>query len=194
MVRRNPCRGVRQYKEVARDRYITDVEYEAIYQHACPVVRAAMEISYLCAARQGDVLALKKSQILEEGIFIQQGKTGKKQIKAWTPALMKAVRECDEAFGNNSIFVIHQKNGNRFSRNAFNSRWYKVREKAREATEFPLDFTFHDLKAKGISDYEGTLKEKQYFSGHKSERQVSTYDRKIQIVPSIDKAKLSKLD
>ncbi|WP_434359840.1 tyrosine-type recombinase/integrase [Parasalinivibrio latis] len=185
--KRNPCQGVRQFKEVARDRYVTDAEYEAVYQHACPVVRAAMEISYLCAARQGDVLALKKSQLLEEGIFIQQGKTGKKQIKAWTPALRKAVSECDEAFGNNSIFVIHQSTGKQYSRDVFSHRWSKVRQIARAATGLPLDFTFHDLKAKGISDYEGSVQDKQIFSGHKTERQVSTYNRKVEVVQTLQK-------
>ncbi len=36
-------------------------------------------------------------------------------------------------------------------------------------------FTFHDLKAKGVSDFEGN---KQDASGHKTLAQVATYDRK----------------
>ncbi|EGJ02471.1 phage integrase family domain protein [Shigella boydii 3594-74] len=36
-----------------------------------------MEIAYLCAARVSDVLSLKWEQIGNDGIFIQQGKTGK---------------------------------------------------------------------------------------------------------------------
>ncbi len=41
-----------------------------------------MEIAYLCAARVSDVLKMNWNQILEKGIFIQQGKTGVKQIKS----------------------------------------------------------------------------------------------------------------
>jgi hypothetical protein len=33
------------------------------------------------------VLALTEDQIRETGIFIRQGKTGVKQIKAWSPRL-----------------------------------------------------------------------------------------------------------
>jgi len=36
-------------------------------------------------------------------------------------------------------------------------------------------FTFQDLKAKGVSDFEG---DKRQASGHKSESMVAVYDRK----------------
>ncbi|WP_176582058.1 tyrosine-type recombinase/integrase, partial [Salmonella enterica] len=76
--------------------YITDEEYRAIYNNATPAVRAAMEIAYLCAARVSDVLKMNWNQILEKGIFIQQGKTGVKQIKSWTDRLRDAVEICRE--------------------------------------------------------------------------------------------------
>lgn len=191
-VEHNPCAGVRQFTEKARDTYITDQEYAAVYQHACAVVRAAMEISYRCAARQSDVLALTKAQLLEEGIYIQQGKTLVKQIKAWSPELRLAVTLCSTEFGCNSEYVIHQKNGQRFVADSFNSRWRKAREAARVATGMPLDFTFHDLKAKGISDYEGSSRDKQLFSGHKTERQVAVYDRKVKVVSTVTTKQKSK--
>ncbi|MCD3105112.1 integrase, partial [Salmonella enterica subsp. enterica serovar Enteritidis] len=50
-----------------------------------------------------------------------------------------------------------------------------------------LDCTFHDLKAKGISDYEGTAKDKQKYSGHKTESQVLVYDRKVKMSPTLDR-------
>lgn len=84
--------------------------------------RAAMQISYLCATKQQDVLSLRKDQILDDGIFIQQGKTGKKQIKLWSPELREAVKECDNVYGVNSLYVIHQATGSSFTRDGFNSR------------------------------------------------------------------------
>lgn len=50
IVKGNPCRGAKQFTEKARDRYITDEEYDAVYQVAPDVVRVAMEIAYLCLA------------------------------------------------------------------------------------------------------------------------------------------------
>lgn len=81
----NPCHGVKKYSEKARDRYISDQEYELIYKNGSLVVKIVMEISYLCAARISDVLQLNYKQILDDGIFIKQGKTGKNKSK---PGLM----------------------------------------------------------------------------------------------------------
>ena len=80
MVKGNPCKGVRQFKEEERERYVTDQEYNALYEISPVVVKVAMEIAYLCLARQGDVLAVQKAHLLPEGNFIRQGKTAAKQI------------------------------------------------------------------------------------------------------------------
>ena len=186
-VKANPCTGVRAFKEIARDRDIEDWEYQAVYKHASSHVRAAMEISYLCAARKGDVLAMTLGQILEEGIYIKQGKTGKKQIKAWSDRLRKAIELAKSVRKGNIVsqWVICQSNGRNYTGRGFDEGWSEARNKARQETNMALDFTFHDIKAKSISDFEGSTKDKQNFSGHKTESQVATYDRKVKIVPSI---------
>ncbi|PHM33288.1 tyrosine-type recombinase/integrase [Xenorhabdus innexi] len=189
LVERNPCKGVRQFKEKARDRYITDEEYNALYSISPPVVQVAMELAYLCCARQSDILALTYAQINDTGIFIKQSKTSVSQIKAWTERLHNAI-ELSKTLpidkGMSSIYVLHQRNGTRYARDGFNSRWRKAREQA--AQNFPeLDFhfTFHDLKAKGVSDLEGPLAEKQQISGHKNITQTARYDRKVNVVPVV---------
>ncbi|MGE4260027.1 hypothetical protein [Shewanella fodinae] len=48
-----------------------------------------------------------------------------------------------------------------------------------------MDFTFHDLKAKGISDLDGNLQAKQAISGHKNIGQTARYDRKTKEVPVV---------
>ncbi|MDR1842316.1 MAG: tyrosine-type recombinase/integrase [Citrobacter amalonaticus] len=189
MVEGNPCKGVRQFKETARERYVTDEEYNALYSASCTVVKVAMEISYLCIARQGDVLALQKSQLLSEGIFIRQGKTAARQIKAWSERLTAAInlaKTLPLKQSMSSLYVLHQKNGRRYTRDGFDSRWQQAKEMAQKNNPHLLfDFTFHDLKAKGISDLEGTLQEKQNISGHKTITQTARYDRKVKIVPVV---------
>jgi len=44
-------------------------------------------------------------------------------------------------------------------------------------------FTFHDLKAKGVSDFDG---DKKAASGHRSEAMVSIYDSKRKFVDATD--------
>lgn len=185
----NPTKGVKQFKETARDRYITNEEYNALFSVSCSVVRVAMELAYLCCARQNDVLEMKKSQLMAEGILIKQSKTSVAQIKGWSGRLTDAVNLAKALplnSGMSSLYIIHQPSGHKYTRDGFNSRWRKAKEEARE--KFPhlsFDFTFHDLKAKGISDLEGNLYEKQAISGHKNVEQTARYDRKIAIVPVV---------
>lgn len=186
-VKMNPCAGVRAFKEAPRDRYIEDWEYKAVYDRAPLHVQIAMEISYLCAARKTDVLTMAWEQVREEGIFIQQGKTGFKQIKAWTPRL-KAALDKAKTLPKDRVatrWVICQSNGNKYTNRGFDQGWMSAREQAREELNAAMDFTFHDLKAKAISDYEGSSKDKQVFSGHKTENQVATYDRKVKVTPTL---------
>ncbi len=85
-----------------------------------------------------------------------------------------------------SLYVIHQQHGQRYTRDGFNSRWQKARDAAKTAfPELAFDFTFHDLKAKGISDLEGSISDKQKISGHKTTSQTARYDRKTEIVPVV---------
>ena len=61
--------------------------------------------------------------------------------------------------------------------------------KARITTGFLMDFTFHDLKAKGISDFEGSLENKREAAGHTTTKQTADYDRKIRVVPTVESRK-----
>ncbi|MCC8364958.1 tyrosine-type recombinase/integrase [Xenorhabdus sp. PB61.4] len=198
LVTSNPCRGVRQFKEIPRDRYITDDEYNAIYSVSPLVVQIAMELAYLCCARQSDILGLTYAQVAEEGIYIKQGKTKVAQIKLWTERLYSAIEKSQHLpveDGVTSIYVIHQRTGARYARDGFNSRWRKAKHTAKEKfPELDFNFTFHDLKAKGISDLEGTLQEKQRISGHKNIGQTARYNRKVASVPVVggQKKPLSK--
>ncbi|WP_145496588.1 tyrosine-type recombinase/integrase [Yersinia bercovieri] len=189
MVKMNPCKGVKQFKETSRTRYITNKEYDALYQVSPQVVQVAMELAYLCCARQADILGMKKNQLIDDGILIQQSKTGISQIKAWGPRLTAVIKLASQLplnRGMSSIFVIHQQSGARYTRDGFNSRWLKAKAEAKEKyPELEFNFTFHDLKAKGISDLSGSLYEKQAISGHKNAAQTARYDRKIAIVPAV---------
>ena len=65
-------------------------------------------------------------------------------------------------------------------------KWMKTKKLAAEKyPDLDFQFTFHDLKAKGISDLEGTLSEKQEISGHKNASQTARYNRRISVVPVV---------
>lgn len=191
-VKLNPCHGVRKFEEPGRDRYIEDFEYNATLDAARDdwvLAWAAMEVSYCCAARQGDVWNLTREQLKDPGVFIKQGKTGVKQIKEWNPRLRKAI---DVALAHqkvkNMTYVFAYPDGTRPSQRTMASWFVKAKNKAQEnlkacGIKMETDFTFHDIKAKAISDYEG--EDKKFFSGHKTDSQVAVYDRKVKITPTL---------
>lgn len=189
MVKGNPTKGVRQFKEKARERYITDAEYAALYSVAPTVVQVAMELAYLCCARQKDVLEMKKSQFVTDGIMITQSKTNVAQIKGWSTRLNAAIALAASLPikpGMSSIFVLHQPSGSGYTRDGFNGRWRVAKDAAKEAfPDIDFNFTFHDLKAKGVSDLKGTIYEKQAITGHKNVEQTARYDRKVKVVPVV---------
>lgn len=186
-VKGNPCVGVSKFSIKSRDQYMDDNVYCVIYKHADTVTRAAMEISYLCAARQADVLKLRYTQLSNKGIFIQQGKTGTKQIKMWSTRLLAAIESVKDECPKRALdgLVMYNRDGGAFTRRTFNARWVKAVRAAEAELGRELDFTFHDIKAKGISDYDGSSRDKQLFSGHKTESQVLVYDRKVKISPTL---------
>lgn len=179
----NPCKGVRKFTEEARTRYITDEEYAAVYKQADQILKAVMEISYCCAARKGDVLSLENNKLLKEGVFIKQGKTQKEQIQAWSPRLRDAIKTAQLATPTSNFkYVICNKKGGKITEGSLDAKWRKAKIAAKkENPEMQFDFTFHDVKAKAISDYVG---DKQKFSGHKTASMVATYDRKTEVVDS----------
>lgn len=185
-VKGNPCKGVRKFTSKPRTVYITDEQYAAIYAEAIPALRVAMEISYLCAARLGDVLELRWSEVMEKGIYIEQNKTGTKQIKEWSPRLRSAVQLARNTFGTEGGFVITTSKGGKVITKTLNNWWNDAKRTAEQKAGMPFGCNFHDIKAKGISDYDGSSRDKQLFSGHKTENQVLVYDRKVKITPSLD--------
>ncbi len=133
-------------------------------------------------------------QISDKGIFIQQGKTGKKQIKVWTPRLQEALETAQAACPKLSpdALVLYNSDRGQFIRKTFNNRWLKAVRAAQSELNRQLDYTFHDIKAKAISDFEGSSMDKQIFSGYKTESQVLIYDRKVQISPTLDRPVIGK--
>jgi len=191
----DPSKGIAvKNKEKPRDRYISDLELTLLLEHSPPALQSMILISYLCAARFSDVLTLTMKQITDEGIYICQGKTGKKQIKTWSSALKDAVYSQKSRVHVGSHYLFSGRFNRpgypeHMSKSAMEVNFRKARRDAFEyakknSLEFKVDFTFHDLKAKGISDYEGN---KQEFSGHKTLQQVEVYDRKVKRVRALDR-------
>ena len=185
IVETNPCKVVKSFTEKPRDRYVEDWEYQSVLELASPVLRAAMEIAAITGMRQGDILKLKYADLNETGIPLTQGKTGKKQIFEWTPALQAAIKSArkQKRHADSVVHIIANERGQGYTSNGFKTNWQRLMNKAIESGTLKERFTFHDLRAKAGSDAEGNAQE---LLGHASA--VTTkkiYERKATKVTPI---------
>lgn len=174
----NPVQGVEKNPQKARDRYVEDWELDLVEGLTPDWLRAAIELAYLCRARRGEVLALTRDNLLEQGVHLKRTKGSESEITRWSPRLRAAV---DLAKSHNrdtlSRLLIHDKRGGKIRTTAFNSAWQRVMAKAQKAG-LREPFTFHDLKAKGITDHT------EHAGGHRSARMAEVYIRRPDEVDS----------
>lgn len=175
--RPNPCSVVRKNKEEPRTRYVTDKEYAVAYELAAryPYLQPAMEMAYLCRMRRIEVLNAKRSQILDQGFDTLRTKGSRSAITLWSDRLRAAVNY--NAGEVKSVYIIHDKNGQKITEEAFKSAWTRLKKLMVEAGIEA--FNYHDLKAMGVSNATG---DKLAASGHKDPRMLATYDRKKHLV------------
>jgi len=170
---KNPCTVLKRNKEYARTRYVTEKEYQVAYNLASkyPYLQPAMELAYLCRMRRCEILTSTRKQILPDGFDTLRAKGSRDAITLWSTRLRKAVNYNSGVI--NSMYLIHDKKGQKISESAFKSAWTRVKKLMVSAGIEP--FNFHDLKAAGVSDTDGN---KQDASGHKDAKMVAIYDRK----------------
>lgn len=76
----NPCRHVKRNQERPRGRYVTDAEMQRALADAPPLLQAAIQISACTGMRQTDLVALRLSDITDDGIEVKASKTGKRLV------------------------------------------------------------------------------------------------------------------
>lgn len=147
----NPCAKVPRNTERPRVRYVTDDELTCLLQHAGhPMVRGIIELAYLIGQRQDDVLTIRVADLGADGIYIEQGKTGKRQLFMWSPETRRVV---DEALAHGRRakreYLFETRDGSCYTGSGFRAMWRRVKLAAGLA-----DVQFRDLRAKTASDDE----------------------------------------
>lgn len=152
-VEKNPCLEVKRNPSKPRTRYITAEEFKIFQDFVPDPLKLAMELSYLTYQRQGDILALTWENVREDGIYIQQGKTGKKLLIRYTPTVRELLQRCRNQLPQiPRKFVIRRRTGQPYDSQAFKSRWIRYMNRAVKEGLLTERFTFHDLRAKACTD------------------------------------------
>lgn len=180
----NPCRGVARNTETPRDRLVTDAELAAfrifaeLSGNTGQLLSIVARLAYLTSQRRGDLLKLRLDRLTDDGIMIQQGKTGAKVLIEWTPAL----RECVATLRAlprpvRGLYLICNKLGQAYTDSGFKSMWGRVMDAWCEAGG--ERFTFHDLRAKAITRMVEDGRQARDLSGHATDAMIAkVYDRR----------------
>jgi len=91
-INENPCYGVRRNTERPRRRYIETSELAVWKRTASARMRAYVLLKRLMGCRQGELLALVKGNLLEQGIRCGISKTGRVKIVRWSWALRVTIK------------------------------------------------------------------------------------------------------
>lgn len=173
----NPCESAFYHSEPGRDRYITDAEFERLKAKSDPMMRAVVEFAYLVGARRQDILKLERRDITDGGVYIRQGKTGKRQLFYMTPELERVIKSAKQVNrkAKNLKYLFTNKKGQQITATGFNSAWRRLREAADL-----VDVNFHDIRAKAITDAyrDRGLDYAQKLGGHENRDQTEHYIKK----------------
>jgi integrase len=179
----NPCKQVKRYTETPRNRYITNDEYNAFISIAPPLIAAYCDFKLLTGLRRQDILSLSKSQLRDEGIYIQTGKSGKKLIIEWSDELKTAVYIAKNLPRPiHGLYLFCTRKGQRYTPDGFSSIWQRTMRKALKEGVITERFTEHDIRAKTGSDAEGLDHASRLLTHSNSKTTEQHYRRKTPIV------------
>lgn len=173
----NPCVRIQRFKEMPRKRYVEDWEYSAFKDHAGSLIAAYMDFKYLTGLRQGDILAIRRDQLRDDGIHVTVGKTGQKIVIQWSEDLRRAV----DAVGQlkrpvRGLYLFCTRTGQPYTGNGFRSIWQRKMRSALQAGILTERFRDHDLRAKAASDIDS--QHAMELMAHQDERITKKYYRR----------------
>lgn len=173
LIDRNPAVGVPRIRQDERDRLLTLDEYRRIYAKANPKLQVVMDLCFLTGQRIGDVLAIRYTDITDEGIAFRQAKTGAKLLVTWTPELRAAVARAKALHGNVKAFtLLHGHKGKPPTYWAVRDAW----DRAVAAAGVP-DAHIHDIRAMSATAADQAGIDATALLGHTSPAMTKRYLR-----------------
>lgn len=170
----NPCAGVRGHKTPGRDRYVTEAEYQALWNAATQPLRDAMDLALLTGQRPADVLKMRRTDIRDGSLWLKQNKTSKKLRVSIEGELKAVIERCNAraaSYPVSSLHLVVTEKGQPL--NYWNMR--RLFDVARGIAKID-NVQFRDLRAKAASDVQ-TLEHAQALLGHQNRAMTEHYVR-----------------
>lgn len=178
----NPCRDVKGITVKKRDRYITDEEFICVKQKANPSIACIMDFCYYTAQRISDVLKVRLSDVATDGVYFEQGKTGKKLMVEMGTELAEVIERAKGIHSKvRGMTLFHGRGGKQYSYFGVSSMFRRACKAA--GVE---DFHLHDIRAKSLTDLDNQGGNAQRLAGHDSRSTTDGYikDRSVEVAQS----------
>jgi integrase len=205
----NPCRDVHGMPEPKRQRYITDEELARVRAAALlgndnkptpsgQMIVCLIDLAVITGQRIGDLLAVKWSDICEEGVMFKPRKTAKSTgiivPVRMTPQLQNTLERARN-FGNvKGMNIIHSIKGCPYTYFGAQTAWKRAITRARARYEEECEKTsmvpdkallqnmhFHDLRRKSLTDAKRQGKDPQKLAGHADPKMTARYLENVEI-------------
>lgn len=162
----NPCIGI-QGTRAQRARYVSDAELRDAMSRADAVLAGFLELCYLTAQRPSDVLKMRRADVQDGALWVQQAKTGAKvRIEVMGP--LEALLARLSAGPVASVFLIHDARGQRVGLQALQRRFRLLK----------MGWQIRDLRGKAATDARNS-REAQALLGHAAATTTDRYIRRI---------------
>lgn len=182
----NPCTGIKRFEEKARNIYIENNVYDAVYEHSCQPLKDALDLGYLTAQRPADVIKMDKTAINDGVLFVNQGKTDARlriAITGQLKAVIDRIEQRKAAFKVFSLKLVVDEYGKPLSQHAIYKRFVKAKERAKfyqpKLSTNIGAYDIRDLRAKAVTDKteSGDIRQAQKLAGHASVSMTERYVR-----------------
>jgi len=149
----NPVASIKTKRLPGRKNvYIEDEVLDAVYKHASPALKDAMDLAFYLGQRPADVLKLSETNIKNGCVTFNQNKTDKPiriEVGGDLDKLIKRMDERKRKYGVRALQLLVDEKGRPLTKSMLRSRFEKAREAAGEIAEH---FQFRDLRRKAAAD------------------------------------------
>jgi integrase len=159
---------------------VSDSEFLEAFEAAPEPLQDALAVALLTGARQGELRALRREDLREDGIHINESKTGKLRIVGWTDALRFFVNRAlarQEAIASRAADARRHRRRREVAATVLTNRFAEPWTMPGLQTAFKrlgTDWHFHDIRAKSASDAQANI------LGHGSQM-LGVYVRRSQV-------------
>ncbi len=158
LIESNPCFQVsrKSYQRPPRTRYVTDEEFDAVYDIANERVQIVMDLAVLTGLRRADILGLTRDSLTDDGILVTPSKTerstGKTLLILWSNELRAVVDRAKKLTPHVRLPLVCNRQGKAYKGDGFNSMWQRLIKNAHDKGLITSRFMFKDLRAKSATD------------------------------------------